>query len=310
MQGCLRFFSLLLLLTACSSIPVAGRTPSSSGPIEHAFSRLREKGASDTYLRMLQDNYREDERMRVLDLNLLGFLKMRPEQIETIPGWELQKIERFIKKNQKPFAEVEKKFAVPKEVIASLLWVETRHGKDIGRFHVASAFLSIAQADYPTILDQTMDLARSRVNTLTPEIEARVIERSKRKSDWAVDELMALEEVHNKNYKRVEKLEGSFSGAFGMAQFLPSSYLAWAKGRKRQPNLFKADDSIYSVANYLTVNGWKKKDRESHEAALFHYNRDRNYVNRILKMSECLKSPAKRKLWKGKKRRVASLGSC
>lgn len=285
------------------------RSPSSSGPLEHVFSRLREKGVTDAYLAILKQNYREDERLRVLDLNILGFLKVRPEQAEKIPGWELERVQKFLVKNKKTFSEAEKKFLVPREVIASLLWVETKHGKDIGRFHVASAFLSLAQADYPTILDQTMDLARERATEFTHAIEAKVIERSKRKSDWAVGELLALQLLHDQG-KDLASLEGSFSGAFGMAQFLPSSYLTWAKGRKDKPNLFRADDAIYSVGNYLKLNGWKKAELSTQEAALFHYNNDRDYVNRILRMSDCLKSPAKIKLWKNKARRTASSRSC
>jgi membrane-bound lytic murein transglycosylase B len=310
MHGCLVFF--LIFFTACASktlAPTGERAIASSGPLDFAFSKLRDKKVSEDFIDLLATHYQEKDRAKVLELNLLGFLKMRPEQEDSIPGWELEKVESFLKKNKKTFSEVESKFPVPKEVIASLLWVETKYGRDIGTFHVGSAFLSIAQADFPTIIDQSMESAKKITREITPEIEARIIERSKRKADWAVGELVALEEVHANGYKNAAKLRGSFSGAFGMAQFLPSSYLSWAKGRKKQPNLFKADDSIYSVANYLSVNGWKKRERESHEAALFHYNRDKNYVNRILKMSDCLTSPTLRSKWK-KKRKVASTRAC
>jgi membrane-bound lytic murein transglycosylase B len=313
MQGRLLTTICVLFCAACSSHSVSSPSPnrsiSSSGPMEHVFSRLREKGANEPYLRLLKKNYREEERLRVLDLNLLGFLKPRAEQPAQVPGWELERIEKFIGKNRLAFIRAEKKYQVPKEVIASLLWVETRHGKDIGRFHVPSAFLSIAQADYPTILDQTMDVAKDRANPFTADIEKKVIERSKRKSDWAVGELMALQQLHEQG-KNVFALEGSFSGAFGMAQFLPSSYASWAKGSKEQPNLFSAHDAIHSVGNYLKTNGWKRKEKETHQTALFHYNNDRNYVNRILHMSECLRSPAKKKLWRTKTRRLASTRSC
>jgi membrane-bound lytic murein transglycosylase B len=303
MHGCLVF--LLFIFTACASKTATlngDRAIASSGPMDFAFSKLRDKKVSEDFIDLLAANYQEKDRARVLDLNLLGFLKMRPEQEESIPGWELEKVEKFLQKNKKTFSEVEKKFPVPKEVIASLLWVETKYGRDVGTFHVGSAFLSIAQADFPTIIDQTMETAKKIRSEITPEIEARIIERSKLKAEWAVGELVALEEVHENGFKNAVTLRGSFSGAFGMAQFLPSSYLSWAKGRKNQPNLFKADDSIYSVANYLSVNGWKKTERESHEAALFHYNRDKNYVNRILRMGDCLKSSKLRSKWKMKKK--------
>ena len=313
MHGSMRFFGLLfsLALVACaaSSTAQTSRAPSSTGPMSHAISKLREKGVNESFLTLLQDNYRESERARVLDLNILGFLRERPEQDARIPAWELKRVEKFLRKFRTVFREAEKKFRVPKEVVASLLWVETKYGRDIGTFHVGSTYLSLMQADYPTILDQTLDLAKSRTEDFTREIEEKVIERSKAKAEWAAEELIALQEMHRKGYKDAAKLEGSFSGAMGMAQFLPSSYLTWAKGRRKQPNLFRADDSIYSVANYLSVNGWQRKDKKAQEGALFHYNRSRDYVNRILRMSDCLRSPSKRKRWNSK-RNIASSRSC
>ncbi len=310
MQGCWIF--LVILFVACSSTPTsteADRALASTGPVDYALEKLRQKGASENFLALLERTYESHNRAKVLELNLLGFLKMRPKPDMRIPGWELERVDLFLKKNKKVFREVEQSFPVPKEVIASLLWVETKYGRDAGTFHVGSAFLSIAQADFPTILEQTMETAKLQSKEFTPDVEARIISRSKAKAEWATNELMALEEVHESGFKNAETLRGSFSGAFGMAQFLPSSYLSWAKGRKKQPNLFQADDSIYSVANYLSVNGWKNKDRVSHENALFHYNRDINYVNRILKMSECLRSPKLRSKWQ-KKRKVAAVRTC
>jgi membrane-bound lytic murein transglycosylase B len=278
--------------------------------MEYALEKLRARNASEDFLELVQSKYREDERPKVLDLNLLGFLKERPEQSPAIPYWELRRVDRFLHKYRKVFRRAARHYPVPKEVIASLLWVETKYGRDSGTFHVASSFLSLIMADYPTIMDETLDLAHQYTKDLTPETEKKILARSQAKSDWAVGEMLALEQLHEKGYKNAATLEGSFSGAFGMAQFLPSSYLSWAKGLKRQPNLFKASDSILSVANYLTKNGWKRRDAASQQAALFHYNRDQDYVDRILRMSECLSSPAKRKKWNSRRRRTASVGSC
>ena len=305
MQGSrLLFLTLFFVLTACSGTGASGRDPSSVGPRDHAVARLRAKGMSEAFIDLILRNYEEKDRARVLDLNLLGFLKVRPEQEERIPRWELDRVRKFLYQNRKVFRDAEKRFPVPREVIASLLWVETKHGKDLGRFHVASAFFSIAQADYPTILDQSLDRAKEIGGELTPEVEKKVGDRSRAKAEWAANELMALQELHQRGWKDASSLRGSFSGAFGMAQFLPSSYAAWARGRKDKANLFDASDSILSVANYLTANGWKKKEEESHKAALFHYNRDINYVKRILRMGDCLRSE---KASRGK-RKVAMAG--
>jgi membrane-bound lytic murein transglycosylase B len=301
---CLLIF--VFLLGACSAGSVQpDRGISSIGPKEYASEKLRSAGITEDFLQLLLSHYNEEQRAKVLDLNLLGFLKVSTATgEERIPGWELAKVNKFLKTHRKEFTFVEKKYPVPKEVIASLLWVETKHGKDLGTYHVGSAFLSLVMCDYPTILDQTLDSAKKKTSEYTPVIEAKIIERSHAKSAWALTELVALQEVHRRALKDATKLTGSFSGAFGMAQFLPSSYLTWARGSKNEPNLFKADDSILSVANYLSSNGWQSQNKDSQQAALFHYNRDKAYVTRILRMSECLKKTKKAK------RQTASLKSC
>lgn len=309
----------LVLLVSCASSPSAKteadafRGLSALGPTEFALQKARAKGVSENFLGLVLEHYKADQRDRVLDLNFLGFLRVNQATgHEKIPGWELERVQKFIRKNRATFKDAEKKFRVPREVIASLLWVETKHGRDVGTFHVASALFSMAQADYPTLLDQLLDTAKQRATAYNKEMELKIAERARRKSDWAASELAALEEIHNKGWKNVRRLNGSFSGAFGMAQFVPSSYLTWARGHKKaRPNLFEADDSILSVANYLHSNGWERK-KETHEAALFHYNRDKAYVTHILRMSDCLKKVPKSRPHPAKKngRKTASLPSC
>lgn len=303
-------YALVLALSACASHPSTDkRAPSSLGPIEYASQKLQAKGLNQGFIDLITSHYREDQREKVLDLNLLGFLKSNQATgNEKIPGWELDHVQKFIAKNRRTFREAEKQFDVEKEAIASLLWVETKHGKDLGTFHVSSALLSLVQADYPTLVDQLLDTARKRSAEYDKLIENRIQERARTKGEWAAGELLALQEIHQKGWKDVAKLHGSFSGAFGMAQFIPSSYLAWAKTKRKNPNLFRADDSILSVGNYLKSNGWIKGDRPSQEGALFHYNRDRAYVTRILKMSECVRRGKEKT--KKQKRSTASLASC
>lgn len=292
-------FAVVFYLAGCSGAPAGGRPIASVAPREHAVARLRAKGINEDFLELIEKTYKEDERARVLELNLLGFLKTRPPQDERVPRWELDRLRKFIYENRRVFRDAEKRYVVPKEVIAALLWTETKFGRDTGTFHVASSFFSLAQADYPTILDQSLDRAKKMAGDLTPEIERKVADRSAARAEWAANELLSLQEIHRRGWYDAEKLKGSFSGAFGMAQFVPSSYVSWSRGVKGKANLFRAGDAILSVGNYLTSNGWKRKDEESHKAALFHYNRDVNYVNRILRMGDCLldekKPKAKRK---------------
>ncbi len=298
-----------LVFAACAHKPAAlhePRIPSSLGPDQYASQKLLSKGLNQSFVDLILKNYREDQRTKVLELNLLGFLRANQATgEENIPAWELKRVRKFLKNHRKSFKYAEGQFQVQKEVIASLLWVETKHGKDLGTFHVASALMSLVEADYPTLIDQLLDTAHKKAADYDKLIEGRIQERARIKSDWAAGELLALQEIHQRGWKNAAKLLGSFSGAFGMAQFVPSSYLTWAKSRKKTPNLFKAEDSILSVANYLNSNGWQGTDRRAQEGALFHYNRDKAYVAHILRMSECLK----RNLGKNKHQKARSTAS-
>ena len=53
--------------------------------------------------------------------------------------------------------------------------------------------------------------------------------RLKKKSGWAKAELLALFEMKKKFKVNIFELKGSYAGAFGIPQFLPSSYLRWAR---------------------------------------------------------------------------------
>lgn len=303
----------IFLSVSCSTAPVAesaNRAPSAIGPREYAIAKLRKKGLSKHFLTMLEQSYHEDEREQVIELNVLGFLraKVTPNTSRKVPLWELRRVRKFMRQHKRVFARVEKKYRVPKEIIASLLWTETKYGRDMGTFHVPSAFFSLVQADYPTILDATIEAAKEKAENVDAEVEAKIRERSTEKGEWAAGELKALEEIDFRRLKDLDKLTGSFSGAFGIPQFLPSSYLAWAKTSRhhQKPNLYRPEDSIHSVANYLSKNGWKKKSKQSQKDALFHYNRDPAYVNRILRMGECLRQKRDLK----RRRGTASVPSC
>src|SRR3989344_2224437 len=178
-----------LLIASCATAPTGDRSPSSTAPQEFAAQKLREKGASEDFIKFLIRTYREDQRRQVIELNVLGFLKAKPPLKDggIIPGWEIKHVKKFIQKNKKIFGEAEKRYRVPREVIASLLWVETRHGKDTGRFHVPSAYFSLVQGEYPTIVNQTIEAAHSKAENVNSEVEAKITERLQRKSAWAAD---------------------------------------------------------------------------------------------------------------------------
>ena len=135
----------------------------------------------------------------------------------------------FIKKNLETLERAEAQFGVPKEVITAILGVETRYGKIMGSYRVLDA-LSTLSFDYP------------------------------RRSNFFSQELINLLLLARENNLDIFKLKGSYAGAMGYGQFIPSSYRAYAVDFDNDGSvdlLNSVEDAIGSIGNYLYQHGWK-----------------------------------------------------
>ena len=135
----------------------------------------------------------------------------------------------FIKNNLETLERAEAEFGVPKEVITAILGVETRYGKIMGSYRVLDA-LSTLSFDYP------------------------------RRSNFFSQELINLLLLARENNLDIFKLKGSYAGAMGYGQFIPSSYRAYAVDFDNDGSvdlLNSVEDAIGSIANYLYQHGWK-----------------------------------------------------
>src|SRR6185369_11602712 len=86
-------------------------------------------------------------------------------------------------------------------------------------------------------------------------------------------------------------VRGSGSGAFGLPQFLPSSYLRFGvdgDGDGRV-SLYDPADAIASAANYLAGHGWKGEiSRAEQRRAIWAYNHSDAYIDTVLALAEHL----------------------
>tara|TARA_B100001057_G_scaffold158442_1_gene159011 strand:- start:2476 stop:3363 length:888 start_codon:yes stop_codon:yes gene_type:complete len=140
---------------------------------------------------------------------------------------------KFIKQNIDTLNRAEKEFGVPKEIIVSILGVETRYGKIMGSYRVIDSLTTLG-FDYP------------------------------RRSAFFKDELIKFFLLTRENNLDIYSIKGSYAGAMGYGQFISSSYRAYAVDFDGDDNvdLFNSvDDAIGSVANYLKVHGWKKNGK-------------------------------------------------
>ncbi len=135
----------------------------------------------------------------------------------------------FWEEHEAVLAEAEKAYGVAPEYVVAILGVETRYGRVTGRFRVLDALSTLA-FDYPP----RADFFR---NELTEFL------------------LLAREEGRNPL-----ELTGSYAGAMGYGQFIPSSYRNFAvdfDGDGQRDIWSNPSDAVGSVANYFSRHGWR-----------------------------------------------------
>jgi membrane-bound lytic murein transglycosylase B len=266
--------------------------------------KLKKSGFNKKFIKDLKKSYEPKHFEMVLKLNVLLFLVTADYHGVQVTEEGIKNVRSFLKKNEKFFIQAEKEYGVSRHVIASLLWIETRHGQNQGTFHVASSFLHLLQADRKDVIAYLQNKAPEFNEKVTAKQRKEIQKRTSKKADWALQELKAIEALYKKDMKLALNLRGSFSGAFGLPQFLPSSYGHWARASQKNAvaDLYKPSDAICSVGHYLQKHGWKWKKNNTHVKALMKYNNSRDYAEAILKLAE----KSKEKVFMTKKRLPSS----
>jgi membrane-bound lytic murein transglycosylase B len=250
---------------------------------------LRKEGFDPGFIKELRAHYQKKDRDRTLKLNILGFLNPTDHTIQVTPD-AVEGAKKFVAENKAVFDEAEKRYGVPREVVSSLLWIETRHGAIRGDFNVPSVFLSLLEARNQRVQSALYREASRKRSPAAIELgpkglREKIRSRVERKSEWAIEELRALQKLRQ-DKQDVFKLEGSFAGAFGIPQFIPSSFSRWSATTKPDGKADLSDpaDAIMSVSNYLKQSGWGETE-ESKRKAIYAYNHADDYVEAILRIA-------------------------
>ena len=136
---------------------------------------------------------------------------------------------KLLKKNQILFTKVENKFSVEKEILLALWGIETNFGQHVGKMDIIS---SLATLSY-----------------------------DKRRRDFFSSQLLTLLNLIDEKLINPNTLYGSWAGAYGNFQFMPSSIKLYAIDYDNNNKIelkSSLDDSLASAANYINKIGWKK----------------------------------------------------
>ena len=135
---------------------------------------------------------------------------------------------KFYLGNKKLINSIEDKFDIEKELLLSLMGIETNFGTYVGKMDILS---SLATLSY-----------------------------DKRRSEFFTNELLILLKLIDQNQIDYKSLYGSWAGAFGYFQFMPSTIKNHAIdfNEDNYIDLKNSEDAYASAANYLKKIGWKK----------------------------------------------------
>jgi membrane-bound lytic murein transglycosylase B len=188
--------------------------------------------------------------------NVIKYDRYQPEFYEDTQTYvskrtsnkKVQKGFDFYKKNSTLINDVEKKFDIEKELLLSLMGIETNYGTYVGKMDILS---SLATLSY-----------------------------DKRRSDFFTKELLILLKLIDSNQIDYKTLYGSWAGAFGFFQFMPSTIKNHAidYNKDNYIDLKNPFDAYASAGNYLKNMGWNKNSHCFYKVDL-NENISKKYLN-------------------------------
>jgi membrane-bound lytic murein transglycosylase B len=141
--------------------------------------------------------------------------------------WRIKNGVKFWDKHAASLKKAETIYGVPASIIVATLGVETKYGERTGEYRVIDSLTSLGFSESP------------RAPFFRKELEQFFL-------------------LTREQHLNPMKITGSYAGAIGMPQFIPSSYRYYAASFTKKTNidLNDPDDVIASIANYYKENGW------------------------------------------------------
>ena len=169
-------------------------------------------------------------------------------QRNQMPASRIKKAVSYLKQFQSTFNTIEAEYGVPREMIVALWAIESNFGNNMGRYHVPSSLATLAYDG--------------------------------RRRELFEGQLIKALKIIDEGHISASDMRGSWAGAMGQSQFMPSSFLSYAVDHTQDgtKDIWRAKADVWaSIANYLKTEGWENGRPKVVQVTLpdgFEYNED------------------------------------
>lgn len=191
---------------------------------------LRQKGVRPETLERATAAFTLDEEIATLNLSQPEHIKTAGEYVALlVSDARIANGRARLVEHADLFDQIQQRYGVDKHVVAAIWGVESSFGTSMGERNVVRSLATLAMTD------------------------------ERRGSFWR-NELIAALTILERGDIGADAMTGSWAGAMGHTQFMPSTYLAYAvdfDGDGRRDIWNRPGDALASAANYLKVSGWR-----------------------------------------------------
>ena len=240
----LNLFNSKKLIIICSLFPILANATIADQDFIQCKVNLAERaetaGFSSYITQTVINNISPIEQVIALDKKQPEFTQTFEQYIKArVTAYHVRVGDEKLRKNKKLFDSLEKKYGIPRQYLVSFWGLETVFGKHKGKMSVLDALATLA-------CDQ-------------------------RRSEFFTQELLNLFSLIETEKVSVEQLKGSWAGAMGHMQFMPSALLKYAVDGDNdgKVDVWNSEvDALTTAANYLSKIDWQTKERWGREVKL------------------------------------------
>ncbi len=238
------FFNYRKLITTCALLPMLANATIADENFEQCKINLAERAKNtgfSTYItQTVIDNITPIERVITLDKKQPEFTQTFEQYIKArVSNYHVRVGKEKLQQNKVLFDKLESKYGIPRQYLVSFWGLETVFGKHKGKMSVLNSLATLA-------CDQ-------------------------RRSEFFTLELLNLFTLIETEKVKVEQLQGSWAGAMGHMQFMPTAFLKYAVDGDNDGNvdIWQSEaDALTTAANYLNKIGWQAQERWGREVKL------------------------------------------